>query len=324
MILRRYPFRRSGAFVKKIASLLAVVALSAGLLAGCASTTEDEPALQASPNNAAQSELTEMREANDLHAVFNKHVIVNCTTESWGVENGEEVWQGVTRTQFNSVGAGPTYYSEVEQESGIVSSTASYGDDVTPFAMYSIMPEVGFKMLGAYPAADYDALVCQQWLMQDAEVEEVVLSSSVDEATGSKMLTTELVYESSAIRIEIIYFIDAETGLLTGTEETTYDLETGDKLNISRSNIWYDEPIEFTYDPVAEIRQGENLCTITLVLNPGQDNEETQVLTAVEGTSISVVSGDAYGTFADAECTQPLDELTAAGAEMTVYAKPVA
>lgn len=317
---RTLPLPIGGINVKKIASLAAALALSAGLLVGCTSINEPRPV----PENLdaeQQAELVEMREANDLHAIFSKHVLVNRTTETWGVVDGEEIWQGATRTQYNSAGAGISYYSVAEQEQGIAGVTATYGDDVTSFAMYTVMPDIDNKMIGVYPASEYETIVCGQWLSSDPEVEEVVVASSIDDAAGVKTLTTETVYESAGIRIEINYYIDIESGLLSGYDETTYDLASEDVLGVSRSNIWYDEPIDQPVDPVAAIRQADELCTLTFVINPGQENEETQTFTVAKGTTANIVSANTYGMFADAECTQPLAEVVATDAEATVYAK---
>ena len=316
--------------MKKLALLAASFVLSVSMLVGCtapndeASSNGGETPSNSEIDEALQAELEAMYEANALESVFNTHVIVNFTAETWAIENGEEVFQYVDRESYSSAGSGMMFHIETEDAYGDIFGYATYARDDAPFADCSSMPSIDFTALGVYPSGEYMELAAQQWLFRGPMALERVLSTAVDEASGTKMIATEIVYEESGISIETIYFIDAATGFLTGYEQATYDTALNECVDITRANIWYDEPRDFISDPVSDVFSGDDLCNLTVVLNPGQENEEIQTFSVVKGTSVSVTTLGGYEMYYDAECTDPCDDVATDVDEAIVYVKLIA
>lgn len=317
--------------VKKIAPFAFALLLSAGMLCGCAANgvdaqNDDKP--QVEQNAEFQAELEAMHEANTLENIFDVHVLMNCTTETWEFEDGAEVWQGVAKECFSSAGSGFSYYSESTDAEGSFIVADSYSDDTTPVALYSYNRD-GDLGLRVFPAGEFAGYLSAQWPPSDVVAEgdrdtfETVLSIEEDAELATTVITVEM--DLRAVRIETVYFIDTPSGLITGIEQTTYDSETGEKTLVERSNVWYDDPIERADSAYAKVRDAKDTCTLTVVFNPGEDDEETQTLTVAKGTHISAAGQDCfYDVYADAECSELIEQIPADEDEVTVYAKRVA
>lgn len=110
--------------------------------------------------------------------------------------------------------------------------------------------------------------------------------------------------EGASITYE--YILDAGTLLYLQGNMAITD-SNGTVIGSSRTTLTLDaqmpEPVEELYNRLT----AENQKELTIVLNPGTEEEEAFHATAVEGEDIMVVLPEGYTTFyTDAECTQVL------------------
>lgn len=63
----------------------------------------------------------------------------------------------------------------------------------------------------------------------------------------------------------------------------------------------------------------EELCNLTIVFRPNQENEEVQQFHVVKGTLVSVVSNHDYTLYQDAECTDRIDSINTDTDNTTIY-----
>jgi hypothetical protein len=72
-------------------------------------------------------------------------------------------------------------------------------------------------------------------------------------------------------------------------------------------------------------QESENLRTVTIVSNPGTENEKTESIQIAKGLQFSVSSNfdveENFGIYTDAACTQPFEVETDLNADLTVYVK---
>ena len=72
-------------------------------------------------------------------------------------------------------------------------------------------------------------------------------------------------------------------------------------------------------------RETENLRTVTIVSNPGTENEKTDVIRVAKGVLVGFTPDweidKLFGVYTDAACTQPVPEVPDTNADVTVYIK---
>ena len=129
-------------------------------------------------------------------------------------------------------------------------------------------------------------------------------------------------------------------GWSLGKEETVLDAKTFDVIferadytEIETGEV-YEGAINITYDGeipesmkkfVEYDTQTENMRTVTVVTNPGGDNEKTESLQVPKGLQVTF-SGLAdeetpYTLYTDAECTQAFEEEADTDSDLTIYVK---
>lgn len=133
--------------------------------------------------------------------------------------------------------------------------------------------------------------------------------------------------------------IDSIEGLVSCEEEFVLDAKTYDLISVKSISRYEDEVYEgtttFTYDvEIPEIiktfmeydQQTEDMRTITVVSNPGTEQEKTESVLSPKGLIVGLSPEAAYADrtftlYADAACTQPLEEAPDVNADVTVYIK---
>ena len=133
--------------------------------------------------------------------------------------------------------------------------------------------------------------------------------------------------------------IDSIEGLVSCEEELVLDAKTYDLISVKSIFRYEDEVYEgtttFTYG--AEIpermktfmeydQQTEDMRTITVVSNPGTEQEKTESVLSPKGLIVGLSPEAAYADrtftlYTDAACTQPLEEAPDVNADVTVYIK---
>ena len=133
--------------------------------------------------------------------------------------------------------------------------------------------------------------------------------------------------------------IDSIEGLVSCEEELVLDAKTYDLISVKSIFRYEDEVYEgtttFTYDvEIPEIiktfmeydQQTEDMRTITVVSNPGTEQEKTESVLSPKGLVVGLSPEAAYADrtftlYTDAACTQPLEEAPDVNADVTVYIK---
>ena len=133
--------------------------------------------------------------------------------------------------------------------------------------------------------------------------------------------------------------IDSIEGLVSCEEELVLDAKTYDLISVKSILRYEDEVYEgtttFTYDvEIPEIiktfmeydQQTEDMRTITVVSNPGTEQEKTESVLSPKGLIVGLSPEAAYADrtftlYTDAACTQPLEEAPDVNADVTVYIK---
>lgn len=133
--------------------------------------------------------------------------------------------------------------------------------------------------------------------------------------------------------------IDSIEGLVSCEEELVLDAKTYDLISVKSIFRYEDEVYEgtttFTYDvEIPEIiktfmeydQQTEDMRTITVVSNPGTEQEKTESVLSPKGLIVGLSPEAAYADrtftlYTDAACTQPLEEAPDVNSDVTVYIK---
>lgn len=133
--------------------------------------------------------------------------------------------------------------------------------------------------------------------------------------------------------------IDSIEGLVSCEEEFVLDAKTYDLISVKSIFRYEDEVYEgtttFTYDlEIPEIiktfmeydQQTEDMRTITVVSNPGTEQEKTESVLSPKGLIVGLSPEAAYADrtftlYTDAACTQLLEEAPDVNADVTVYIK---
>ena len=121
---------------------------------------------------------------------------------------------------------------------------------------------------------------------------------------------------------------DPETGELLAKSVTDYSKDESGEASVLGTTL-YDRSYGGSYLPdrelAAEAFNSDEVCTLTLVYNPGAADEETQEISIKRGTYVTFVSSTGNQLYADAELTKTLDDtapIDTNGASTTVYVVP--
>lgn len=188
-----------------------------------------------------------------------------------------------------------------------------------------------YAALGCFPMPNplEEAMVFSQELTLSEKLVEV------KEDAGHLVLTTVVVPEKVRETMEYMHFeytegdsityeyiLDAGT-LLYQQSNMTITGSDGSLIGSSHSTLTLDaqmpEPVQTLYDRLT----AENQKDLTIVLNPGTEEEEAYHASFVDGELVMVVLPEGYTTFyTDAECTQVLgtcDGSAMIGRDGTLY-----
>ena len=264
-------------------------------------------------------EVAEIRAANNLSAIIGEHPAVTCVSEVW---DGENNWQYKTVRQFVSNNGRLWYdFEQYDAADEVVSCEAGYINDDVPGALYTWNKD-GLKTMTLCMASEYEALVADRWLARLDGDYETVTESENNEEYNTTVLTTHRQNDVLGISSDIIYFIDNATALITGMEQTEYSSENGSVVSVTRSNIMYDEPRLMEERAAMAVLFPEDPCYLTVVVNPGQENEEEQSYQVDKSTLVEFEALEDFQLFYDVDCTEKMDWIDVGQNKLTVYVVP--
>ena len=202
-----------------------------------------------------------------------------------------------------------------------MSCEAGYINDDVPGALYTWNKD-GLKTMTLCMASEYEALVADRWLARLDGDYETVTESENNEEYNTTVLTTHRQNDVLGISSDIIYFIDNATALITGMEQTEYSSENGSVVSVTRSNIMYDEPRLMEERAAMAVLFPEDPCYLTVVVNPGQENEEEQSYQVDKSTLVEFEALEDFRLFYDVDCTEEMDWIDVGQNKLTVYVVP--
>ena len=257
--------------------------------------------------------MQEIYDSSNVAALLKNH---DCVYVSYS-ENGE-----VTREEYYSKEGIYTFYKGEEVDTEYLLTDHSYYMHSDGFARLILLTPSGMADMKDIFAKESEWNVFTESLLNDT-------ITFVTEKDGHIIVTSTPDQEE----------IDSIEGLDSYEEELVLDAKTREPISVKSTFHYEDDVIEgivtFTYD--AEIPEGmktfmeydqqtEDLRTITVVSNPGTENEQTQSVQVPKGLSGGLTSTAAYAdrTFAiytDAVCTQLFEEAPDVNSDVTVYIK---
>ena len=202
-----------------------------------------------------------------------------------------------------------------------MSCEAGYINDDVPGALYTWEKD-GLKTMTLCMASEYEALVADRWLARLPGDYETVTERKNDEEYNTTVLTTRRQNDVLGISSDVTYFIDNETALITGMEQTEYNSEDGSVVSVTRSNIMYDEPRLMEERAAMEVLFPEDPCYLTVVVNPGQSNSEEQAFQVDKNTLVEFEALEDFQLFYDVDCTEKMDWIDVGQNKLTVYVVP--
>ena len=324
---------------KRVVCLVGLTAVLA--LGGCGKTAQTPVGAQSETQEAADGEeadaepeeeydyseyivedtditMEELRAVNSPLALMKEHQSLGFTWENYDADHN---LQSTTRSQFIFHEGKLWFDSELTDAEGNKTYFSDYEADDQPGAsfFYQENSNGGSRGLTLYPSSEYQYWVSQQWMPQlhPDQREEITDISTQDGAIIAIVRTS---YEYVDNYFDTMYYVDPDTKLILYREDSWYD-ETGTLLSVDEYTPLYDEP--YVSDGVARlgVMDGEDMCDMTAVFNPGTGSEETQTFRIVKGTLVNVVSNDNYTLYTDPECTDLMDEIRTQADQLTFYVK---
>ena len=265
-------------------------------------------------------EIADLRETNALLNVLKEHSAVTCVSESW---DGENNWQYKTVTQFILNGGRLWYdYEQYDEGDQVTYCEAGYINDDVPGALYMVETEGG-KYMDICPSDEYETFIADQWLRRTAGDYELYVESETDEEYGNTTVTARRVNDVTGVCADVLYVTDSTTGLINGMEVTEYSSEDpAQAVSVTRSNIMYDEPRLMEERAAMAVLFPEDPCYLTVVVNPGQENEEEQSYQVDKSTLVEFEALEDFQLFYDVDCTEEMDWIDVGQNKLTVYVVP--
>lgn len=262
--------------------------------------------------------VTEVRDANSIMMLLREHTAVTCVSENW---DGAEQWQYSSVRQFTYNDGRLWFDYEQSDESGeVVDCQAGYVNSDVPGAYYTSNAE-GMKYMEIYLPSEYEAFLGDHWLNRSEGDYEVVVSEETTEEYDNTTLSTRRVNDTTGVYADVDYYIETSTGLISAMEVTEYNPEDGSPVSITRSNFLYDEPRALQERAAFDVLSAADTCALTVVVNPGEDNEETLNYNVAKSTEVEFNALEGFSLFSDEACTQPMDWIDVNQDQLTVYVK---
>ena len=306
---------------KWMKAILAAVCIAA-LLAGCgtkAPETPQQPAEEPAPETpepvVTVPTLAELWTANDPVEILKGHQTVSITMEARD-ESGKLTASGEILYRRDAAGAlemdSRTQYFEDGASSWTYASAYSAAEDPlypgsgTPGAYY--FDDGSNVYMTCVPAAEYETKVARELPPFSAgalDLSETITDCA--EQDGALVVTTRNSVVELDIAWETDYYVDPETGLLLAMVITNYD-SAGDDAAVTDTTRWNwtydgDYKMDWSYPNIGRI-SSDNACELTLVIDPGKEDQEIQHFGVAKGTTVSFEAEEPYTLYLDEALTK--------------------
>ena len=261
--------------------------------------------------------LQEVYEAGkDYNSLLGDHesVFIHVTS------GGNVIWEEYFSNQYCY-----SYYSSEYLDIGFEYSSFSNGkdqyyciDDVYTLGI-SIAPSGMVDISDIFSLAGSSSFIADAMLNDAATIIQkdgfIIVSCTAD--------LDEIYTDENVVSCVETYTIDAKTREMVAVK-TTYTFDDG-SIDEGVVTITRDGEIPEGMKPYVEYtQQTEDLRTITIVSNPGADNEKTESVQVVKGLLVEIspdyLIEEPFTLYADADCTQVFED-SDLNADVTVYVK---
>ena len=206
------------------------------------------------------------------------------------------------RTQYFEDGASSWTYAKA------YSAVADpfYPGSGTPGAYY--FDDGSHVYMTCVPAAEYETKVARELPPFSAgalDPSETITDCA--EQDGALVVTTRNSIVELDVAWETDYYVDPETGLLLAMVITNYDSMADDAAvtDTTRWNWTYDGDykMDWSYPNIGRI-SADDACELTLVIDPGKEDQEIQHFSAAKGTTVTFEPEEPYTLYLDEALTK--------------------
>jgi YD repeat-containing protein len=236
--------------------------------------------------------------------------------------NGTLLQENYLSKQYSYFFYGSEYMNLGFEYSALITNHSQYNCYDGDYSYIAMLDQSGMIDMEAYFATEGEMSFISTEVLNGE-------SSSITEKDGCLIVT----FIADLDKIVII-----DDGVVSCVETYTLDAKTHEMISVKTVYTYEDGTVEegivtITRDveipegakPFLAYEQTENLRTITVVSNPGTENEKTDVIRAPKGLQVSFSSDwnvdKLFGAYTDAACTQPIPEVPDSNADVTIYIK---
>ena len=303
-----------------------VMACMAALLAGCGTKAPAElqqpeekpvpepPVTEADPVVTVPT-LPELRAANDPVEVLKGHRTVSIIKETRD-DSGELIASGEILYHRDTAGMmemdGRTQYFEDGASSWTYAKAYSavadpfYPGSGTPGAYY--FDDGSNVYMTCVPAAEYETKIARELPpFSTGALDPSETITDCAEQDGALVVTARSSIVELDVAWETDYYVEPETGLLLVMVITNYD-STADDAAVTDTTRWNwtydgDYKMDWSYPNIGRI-SADDVCELTLVIDPGQAGQEIQHFGVAKGTTVSFEAEESYILYLDEALTE--------------------
>lgn len=320
--------------MKKKILLMFLLAMALGT-AGCQSKETEQKTVSAEADTSENEEsaedyadyyientditLEELYAANNFTALLENHSSLSYTMESY---DADDVLISNMKLQYTMFEGKLWYDSEMYINS--ISETfyvAGYESEDMPGAEYAVIEEEGGDTLYyalISPREEYQKFASWGLMVTEEGDNEELLEVSTQD--GALIVQSRTNIQDSKQHCDSLYYVDPDTHLILYLERTWYSGE-GEILNVERYTPVYDEPYKTEQRSMLDITSAEDLCYLTVVIDPAGDHMEVNPYQFRKGTEVIFQSEKEFTMYSDEECTQEITEIDTTVDEDTVFIK---
>ena len=299
--------------MKKLVAFILVLCMALSLSA-CADKGSTQP-----ESTSPEITLQEVYDAGkDLAALLGEHESVYIQVTS----NGKILWEEYLSKQYCY-----TFYDAEYMDIGFdsVSFATDHSEYVYSENTYAqwitLTPSGMVDMKERFSYAEMGSFISSEMLDDTATITETDGSIIVAVLSDAKDIVT---IGEGVVSCEETYTLDAKTREMTSVK-TVYTYEDG-TVEEGIITITRDAEIPEGMKPfLAYEQETENMRTITIVSNPGTENEKTDSVKVAKGLLVALSPDwdveETFTMYADAACTQMIEGDLDVNSDVTVYIK---
>lgn len=239
------------------------------------------------------------------------HVVVNGSV-LWEEYLSKQYWYSYYSAEYMDIGFEYSSFMSEDADYYCIDNVYARGISLTPNGIAD--------MTGMLDVAGKGSFITSAMLNDKATVTEkdgfIIVACVAD--------IDEILTEENVVSCVETYTIDATTREMTAVK-TVYTYADG-TVEEGIVTITRDEEMpEAMKTFLAYAQETENVRTITIVSNPGTENEKTESIQVAKGLQVSASADfdieETCTLYADAACTQVLEEIEDVDSDLTIYVK---